>query len=73
MNNSPLKKFINFMTRTIDTPCIICNKNINIKQKYFNKYLVCSNKCGYKYILTISGLCNNNLNSEDFNENVSLL
>jgi len=60
---SYLTKTINYLTKTTNVNCLYCKKNINIKKKYANKYLCCSNECGFIIFTNLNSL--NSLILED--------
>ena len=51
-----IRKIINFLTRSIDINCAYCKKRMNIKKKYDNKYVCCSNTCGYNFFKQINNI-----------------
>lgn len=62
-----LYKYIN---RYIYINCVNCSKAIHIHKKYANKYLCCSNNCGYNFF--INGRFNMQ-HDNDNNDNDNLL
>ena len=51
-----LRIIINFITRSIDVNCAYCKKRINIKKKYANKYICCSDSCGHKFFTGVQNI-----------------